>query len=369
MTVNRGFFLDLRDNFLGLPAGGDCFIGVIRLFIPGLLFLTLAGLFVVPPAVARPDFESTWIENQVRSSFFQSLTEQQRLELLNDIEQSSNFTDRELGARYRWGYIPADREPPATLGYWWESLGPREQDRLRLAWYRNNHQQLAPDRAARFLGLESRLYRIQREYEQQWQRRPDALEEVQLSFDRPAEQRFEKTPAPPPVAPPAEPVEEEMVEPPADLSEAEKPEVEEPVEEPERADTEPPALDTGETGPPRPEEPVILSDSPVEADEAEESPERPDSSWVSVFSRTDTPVEKPLTESRVYWSDAERVRVIESLRPGEEFEFPERVRRSRRSLELEVLPPIRGEGAVHENAASRPEESAPAIEFSPPPIN
>ncbi len=340
--------------------------GILLVLIVSSVFLLLSGQSLQ----ARPNFERTWMENRVRAAFFESLTEQQRLQLITDLERANNYSRRDLGALYRWGYVPVDREPPASLGQWWQAQTNREQDRLRLAWFRRNYQRLNPDNAARILGLQSRLYRIHQEYEFQWERRPDALEEVELSLETTPEE-------PQPAAP-----DEDKVDSPSAAEESRKagprPETQ-PVEE---------TVPSTEPVVPPDSEPTEEESEPLEAGEPELDSEVEQPETAAVERETDSPVHSVEVDNldsnspqtminhprrRVYWSDNGNVRVMESLRMDEPAPSSQTVTRERQYFELRAAPPIIGTDDPSPATVSppaRPGSAPPAdtINFSPPPI-
>ncbi len=147
--------------------------------------LSLCIFFSVFPVsvMARPNPENVRRENEIRSKFFSSLSGEKRLELIRFVEQQRKFTPAELGARYRWGYIPVDRETPAFLGEWWNNLSEPQRNRRRLIWFRQNKERLNVDQAARALNLKARLFELQRKYMEKRRRRPSKFEPVDFSLN------------------------------------------------------------------------------------------------------------------------------------------------------------------------------------------
>lgn len=116
--------------------------------------------------------------DKLRERFFQTLNDRQIVEFTTELDKTKQLTAYELGAKYRWGYIPPDRTPPASLAQWWKSLSPRKKDEHRLKWFRKHYQQLNPDRVARQLGLQDRLTKIFRGLRADYSESPEALESV-----------------------------------------------------------------------------------------------------------------------------------------------------------------------------------------------
>jgi len=117
-------------------------------------------------------------EGPLKERFFQELTRPQIISLLETLDRSEQRTDFELGAKYRWGYIPPDRRPPAHLARWWGSLSQRERNNQRVQWFQEHYDQLNVDRAARELGQTNRLLKIQRDLQQNYGKTPEELESV-----------------------------------------------------------------------------------------------------------------------------------------------------------------------------------------------
>lgn len=133
---------------------------VVLALVGGLVFI---GFPAVPRAAEVP-------LRTIKKEFFTSLNQGKRLALLEALDRGQQLTAQELGAKYRWGQVPPDRQPPFFLARWWKSLSAAERQRQRLNWFRNNYQQLDLDRAARELNEQDRLTglyrRLKREHEE-----------------------------------------------------------------------------------------------------------------------------------------------------------------------------------------------------------
>lgn len=124
-------------------------------------------------------------EDRLQEEFFGSLKRPQIVSLLETLDETKQLTDFELGAKYRWGYIPPDRRPPVSVARWWRSKSQGQRSNLRVEWFKNHFDQLPLDRSARELGLRDRLTRIHRELESQLGNRPGELEAVEFPGDTP----------------------------------------------------------------------------------------------------------------------------------------------------------------------------------------
>jgi len=137
---------------------------------------SVTGSVLHPPALAQ-DGQNIDME-ALKDEFFSDLTEQQIISLLRTVDRSEQLTSVELGAKYKWGYIPPDRTPPFSLANWWDSLSDRRQRSVRLDWFRNHYQELDVDRAARELGMKNELLSLYRKYETQQSSREMQFEQV-----------------------------------------------------------------------------------------------------------------------------------------------------------------------------------------------
>lgn len=124
-------------------------------------------------------------EDRLKEEFFGSLKRPQIVSLLETLDETKQLTDFELGAKYRWGYIPPDRRPPVSVARWWRSKSQGQRSNLRVEWFENHFDQLPLDRSARELGLRDRLTRIHRELESQLGNQPGELEAVEFPGDTP----------------------------------------------------------------------------------------------------------------------------------------------------------------------------------------
>lgn len=131
-------------------------------------------------------------EGPLKERFFEGLTRPQIVSLMKTLESGEQRTDFELGARYRWGYIPPDRRPPVSLARWWRSLSQRERNEERVKWFHDHYDQIDVDRAARELGQTERLLKIQRDLQQNYGKSPGNLEPVFSSGDTVAPPQSEK---------------------------------------------------------------------------------------------------------------------------------------------------------------------------------
>jgi hypothetical protein len=142
----------------------------------GCSILLLIVLFVTSPVSLLA--QDRIPEGPLKERFFQELTRPQIISLLETLDRSEQRTDFELGAKYRWGYIPPDRRPPVHLARWWGSLSQRERNNQRFQWFQQHYDQLNVDRAARELGQTDRLLKIQRDLQQNYGKTPEELESV-----------------------------------------------------------------------------------------------------------------------------------------------------------------------------------------------
>ncbi len=218
----------------------------------GLLFLTTGRSLALDEA----QIEDARLENAVKEQFFTSLDEARMVELLEQIDSEQDYSPNELGAKYRWGYIPPDRRIPDRLGEWWRGLSRSERRRHRVSWFRRYYQRLDVDQAANRLNLSDRLYQIQRRIEADWYRRDIELEDIEFDIDEDADEEV-KEEVDQPAPEPEEPVSDET---------AEKPEPEPEKEDKPSEDPEEPA-DTSE-----PEEEAVAAED-EEADDPDPSPE------------------------------------------------------------------------------------------------
>ncbi len=214
-----------------------------------LLFVSRAA------ALDEAEVEDARLENAVKEQFFTSLNEAQITELLQQIDNEQNHSPNELGAKYRWGYIPPDRRIPDRLGEWWRQLGPAERRRHRVSWFRRYYQRLEPDQAAARLNLEERLYQIQRDIEAEWYRRDIELEEIDFEFE------FDEDP-------PEEGEEPERTAPEIEVEREPLPAEEEPREEEVEKTEEPEPEEPDDKEEPAPaEEEVAVEEEPKEEEE------------------------------------------------------------------------------------------------------
>jgi hypothetical protein len=150
--------MDTSVNFFGrvksISSGSMSWDGYV--VIAGLICLLFLG--ALAPAQAQ-DIDLTELKRQ----FFEPLSDEQKVSLLRTMDRSAQRTSLELGAKYRWGYIPSDRKPPISLAKWWDGLNQRQRREERLKWFRNHYQQLNVERSARELGLRDRLTKLYRE--------------------------------------------------------------------------------------------------------------------------------------------------------------------------------------------------------------
>lgn len=101
--------------------------------------------------------------SELREVYFATLGDQQRIQVLRQLESQQGLSNRERGARYRWGSIPADRTPPDSLGTWWSSLSERKKRSYRLRWFQKYYRRLEPKRAAEILGQSQELESIRQD--------------------------------------------------------------------------------------------------------------------------------------------------------------------------------------------------------------
>lgn len=141
----------------------------------GSYVVILAVCLVFPASVTAQESVPT---EELRGAFFSTLNKNQVVEFMRAIDRSRQLTSYELGAKYRWGYIPPDRTPPASLARWWKALSPRKRDQKRVKWFREHSQQLDPDQVAQQLGLQDRLTSIYRKLRGNYSKTPEALESV-----------------------------------------------------------------------------------------------------------------------------------------------------------------------------------------------
>jgi len=64
------------------------------------------------------------------------LTRSQILSYLRTVDTGQSATD--LGAKYLWGSVPLDREPPAYLGEWWGRLSTIDREEKMVRWFRTH---------------------------------------------------------------------------------------------------------------------------------------------------------------------------------------------------------------------------------------
>ncbi|MFB6356314.1 MAG: hypothetical protein ABEJ65_07350 [bacterium] len=135
-----------------------------------LLVVMFFGLMVLGYGTYQPvkavDPRSPEFRSRVRNAFFSTLEPSRKLKYLKYIEAQKQLTSAELGTRYRWGWIPADREPPLRLANWWEELSPRRKRKKRLKWFNKRYDTFDPRRAARYLEQEERLNEVVRQLKQ-----------------------------------------------------------------------------------------------------------------------------------------------------------------------------------------------------------
>jgi hypothetical protein len=154
-------------------------------YVPRLTLLGTLGivvglvLLIQGPAVAQQNVP----QDKMKEEFFSRLDRPEIVQLMRSIDRGKQFTSFELGAKYRWGYIPPDRRPPVRLAQWWEGLSARQKDQERYEWFQKHYQQLNLSRAARELGLQDRLTEIYRELRQELNKPAGNLETVPFPGD------------------------------------------------------------------------------------------------------------------------------------------------------------------------------------------
>ncbi|MGM0380910.1 MAG: hypothetical protein ACQEP7_02890 [bacterium] len=132
--------------------------------------------------MSESQLEDARLENAVKEQFFNSLNDARAIRLLTQIDSELDLNANQMGAKYRWGYVPVDRRIPDRLGEWWRGLSSSEKRRHRLNWFRRYYMRLDVDRAAARLDLNDRLFQIQRKIEKEWYRRDIDLENVDFDF-------------------------------------------------------------------------------------------------------------------------------------------------------------------------------------------
>lgn len=137
------------------------------------LFLCLL-LGLPQNALSQDDVPKT----KLKEEFFSGLNKKEKISLLETLDRGKRLTSFELGAKYRWGSIPPDRRPPASLAQWWKSLSQRQKDKQRLKWFEKHYSQIDLDRAARELHQQDRLTKIYRRLENELNQDASELESV-----------------------------------------------------------------------------------------------------------------------------------------------------------------------------------------------
>lgn len=138
----------------------------------------LAGVFVAGSAAADQSYQVN--PDALQEAFYETLSDQQIVTFLKAVDDIGQRTERELGAKYRWGDIPPDRTPPRSLGRWWSSRSQRQRRQQRLDWFDEHAEQVSVDRVAQVLGLQGRLARIHRSLQDGQEPSQSGLEPVAL---------------------------------------------------------------------------------------------------------------------------------------------------------------------------------------------
>ncbi|MFB6345285.1 MAG: hypothetical protein ABEK50_05875 [bacterium] len=142
---------------------------------PKVLLLAVVGFLLIPFIGLAQESVPT---DELRSEFFDELNKPQIIKYMSESDKAKQLTSYELGAKYRWGYIPPDRTPPASVAQWWRSLSTRERNDQRYKWFREHYDRVNPDRVARQLGLQDQLTKIYRELRKDYTNDEELLEPV-----------------------------------------------------------------------------------------------------------------------------------------------------------------------------------------------
>ena len=144
MSYQTTTFLKLSCDFMLRPVGY------------GISLLLLVVFPIVPLHGQSIDME------ELKNRFFSNLSQSQIISLMETLDRNQQLTTAELGAKYKWGYIPPDRTPPVTLAQWWDRQNSRQRRQHRIEWFREHYLELNVKRSAEELGLKDRYTRLYR---------------------------------------------------------------------------------------------------------------------------------------------------------------------------------------------------------------
>lgn len=379
------------------PSDGRWKIAAAIVAVVGGVFLTglLNSLFPAHLA-AQPEPEDIRRENKVSKEFFGSLSRQEKLELIKFREETSEHRDRELGALYRWGYIPVDREIPAFLGQWWSELSKVRRNRRRLSWFRENKARLDVDLAARVLDKKELLFELQRRYLEAQKKRPEKFEAVSFSFDGSGTDTAEKETGGAPETEPADleksfspkkqsqTSESAPAQPEREVSDEAEPEKSAPGKKTGQSEKEAEAT-PGSTGPVSDTQPAEVKKTEADSAGREMIDTAALEADTSAGSPTDTPVASKQGDSetegeagddkRFYWSSENEIKVQDTLgstsRNGETTPEKRTPEPSPSSPELDHEPSLKQENQASVDKHPPLGESAPRLrdlEITPPPM-
>lgn len=150
----------------------------MKKLLPSLCLFLLLVLVTGPVCVLAQSNQGEVPTSKVKDKFFSSFDRKEKVSLLESMDKGKQLTVFQLGAKYRWGYIPPDRKPPNSLARWWKSLSPRGKDNQRVKWFNEHYQELNLDRSARELGKQDELTKIYRRLEKEYVKETDKLESV-----------------------------------------------------------------------------------------------------------------------------------------------------------------------------------------------
>lgn len=97
-----------------------------------LILANLAALLLGITVAAATDFDRAVLARMSREQIITYLR-----------AADADLNDDQRGAKYMWGSVPLDREPPHYLGLWWVRLTPAEREEKMVAWFRGHSNAIA----------------------------------------------------------------------------------------------------------------------------------------------------------------------------------------------------------------------------------